>query len=233
MPPIVYTRTCSFSPPAGLLERNRIVSPQEDSPAASAYRMLRTQVLQRMDVNGWRSLALFSPRATDGKTTTAVNLALALANDRAHTVVLVELDLRKPGIAERFGLHPKHGIDDALASGVALEDCLYHPQGFDRLVLLPARSPLANSSEWLAGERCAQLVTELRNRYTDRILLFDLPPVLDADDALAFAPRVEAGLVVVAEGRTRRADLVRTIETLHRTPLVGTVLNRSSGTMGL
>jgi Mrp family chromosome partitioning ATPase len=71
-------------------------------------------------------------------------------------------------------------------------------------------------------------VAELRARYPERIIIFDLPPVLDADDALSFAPQVECGLVIAAEGRTRRSDLVRTIELLHKTPLVGTVLNRAT-----
>jgi len=114
-----------------------------------------------------------------------------------------------------------------LCGSAKLEDCLYHPGGFDRLVVLPARGPLAHSSEILAGPRCRELVGELHHRYADRIVVFDLPPVLAADDALAFAPLVECGLVVVAEGRTRRADLVRTIELLNKTPLVGTVLNRA------
>ena len=96
------------------------------------------------------------------------------------------------------------------------------------LVVLPARSGLANSSEILAGPRSRELVTELRSRYPERIIIYDLPPVLTADDALAFAPLVECGLVVAAEGRTRRQDLVRAIELLSKTPLVGTVLNRAT-----
>jgi Mrp family chromosome partitioning ATPase len=108
-----------------------------------------------------------------------------------------------------------------------VEDCLYHPEGVERLVLLPARSTLANSSEVIAGPRSREIVQELRSRYPERIVVFDLPPVLNADDALAFAPLVECGLVVAAEGRTRRNDLLRTIELLHKIPLVGTVLNRA------
>jgi Mrp family chromosome partitioning ATPase len=109
-----------------------------------------------------------------------------------------------------------------------VEDCLYHPDGFDRLVILPARAPMGNSSEALAGPRCRELVAELRSRYPDRILIFDLPPVLVADDALAFLPLVECGLVVAAEGSTPREDLLRCMELLRKTPVVGTVLNRAT-----
>lgn|SRR5271165_1640456 len=225
---VVYTHTRAFSPPSELLEANRIMNPAAADPGTAAFRMLRTQVLQRMDARGWRTLAIFSPGANDGKTTTAINLAINLANDHHHTALLVDFDFRQPTLAARLGLAPEFGVDDVLAGRAKLEDCLYHPAGFDRLVVLPARSTLAHSSEVLAGPRSRELVGELHRRYADRIVVFDLPPVLTADDALAFAPLVECGLVVVAEGRTRRADLVRTIELLNKTPLVGTVLNRAA-----
>ena len=225
---IVYTHTRVFSPSADALEGNRIMCPASAYPGAAAFRMLRTQVLQRMNAHGWRTLAVFSPGADDGKTTTAINLAINLANDHHHTVLLVDFDFRHPALAAKFGLAPEFGVDDALCGSAKIEDCLYHPEGFDRLVVLPARGTLENSSEILTGPRARELVAELHRRYAERIVVFDLPPVLGADDALAFAPLIECGLVVAAEGRTRRADLVRTIELLHKTPLVGTVLNRAA-----
>jgi Mrp family chromosome partitioning ATPase len=210
-----------------VLEDQRILDPASADPAAAAFRMLRTQVLQRMDANGWRSLAIFSPTASDGKTTTAINLGISLANDQSHSVLLVDFDFKRPTLAARLGLSPERGADDALTGSARVEDCLYHPAGFERLVVLPARNTLTNSSEILAGPRSREIVNELRSRYPERIVLFDLPPVLNADDALAFAPLVECGLVVVTESRTRRVDLVRTVELLHKTPLVGTVLNQA------
>jgi len=227
---IAYSITKSFTPPAQHLERNRVMSTTATGAAPAAYRMLRTQVLQRMDARAWRSLAVFSPGPEDGKTTTAINLAVSLASDRLHTVLLVDFDFKRPSLASSFALKPEFGVDDVLTGHAKLQDCLYHPAGFERLVLLPARSTLGNSSEILAGPRARELVAELRGRYKDRVIIFDLPPVLNADDALSFAPLVEAGLVVAAEGRTRRSDLVRTIELLSATPLVGTVLNRAADT---
>jgi protein-tyrosine kinase len=222
---IEYTRTKSFSASADLLESNRIVNVQSPGAAASAFRMLRTQVLQRMMENNWRSLAIFSPCRDEGKTTTAINLAISVANDHLHTVLLVDFDLKRPSLGAKLGLSPQKGADDLLRGEAEVEECLYHPDGFDRLVLLPVRSAMHNSSEALAGKRGRELVAELRGRYPDRIVLFDLPPILEADDALAFAPLVECGLVVVAEGLTSREDLLRSMELLHKTPIVGTVLN--------
>jgi protein-tyrosine kinase len=222
-----YTKTKVFNASQALLESNRILDPRSSDAAASAFRLLRTQVLQRMDPQGFRALAIFSASAQEGKTTIAINLAISIANDQRHSVLLVDFDFKHPSLAARLGLSPDFGADDFLLGNAGIEDCLYHPSGFERLVVLPARNGLLNSSEVLSGPRCRELVAELRNRYPERVLIVDLPPVLSADDALAFAPSIDCGLVVVTEGVTRREDLVRTIELLHKTPLVGTVLNRA------
>jgi len=225
---IEYTRTAVYAPRSEVLEANRIVNPALNDQAAAAFRMLRTQVLQRMDEKGWRSIAILSPNADDGKTTTAINLAISLAHDHRHTVLLVDCDLKHPAIATTLGMTPKFGLNDVLCGKAGVEQCLVHPDAFDRLVILPARAALENSSEALSGPSGRQLVMELRERYPERIVLYDLPPIMGADDALAFLPLVECGLIVVAEGSTRREDLLRCMELVSRTPIVGTVLNRSS-----
>lgn len=223
----VYTQTKVYTPDAATLERHRILVPGSTSTAADAFRMLRTQVAQRMGEHGWRTLAVCSAQRGEGRTLAATNLAVTLSADPRYSVLLCDLDLRAPSVATLFGLEVEAGVDDVLAGRATVEDCFVHPRGFDRLVLLPARATLGGSSEYLASAATARLVSELRARYPDRILIFDLPPVLLSDDALAFSPNVECALVVVAEGSTRRADLTRCLEMLKNTPVVGTVLNRS------
>jgi len=225
---IVYTdsRVVPVSPEH--LENQRVVLPGARGPASAGFRMLRTQVLQRMTAHRWRTLAIFSPSAGEGRTTTAVNLALHIANDQDHTVLLVDLDLRRPAVAATFGFAPERGVEDVLAGEAEVRECLYHPDGCDRLVVLPARQPVSHPSEVVAGLRCRELVAELRARYEERIVIFDLPPVLTTDAALAFSRHVECGLMVAVEGRTRREDLARSIELLHETPIVGTMLNRAA-----
>jgi protein-tyrosine kinase len=225
---LTYTQTRMFIPDPARLEANRILSAGGPTPASEAFRMLRTQVLQRMNEHGWRSLAILSPGENDGKTTLAINLAISLAADRHHTVLLADCDLRRPAIGTLFGLDVSQGIDDVLRGDADVSQCLVHPQAFERLVLLPARGPMTNSSEVLAGPPGRALVSDLRGRYTDRLVIFDLPPVLAADDALAFLPLVECALVVIAERSTRRDGLLRCMELVRNTPIVGTVLNKAA-----
>jgi protein-tyrosine kinase len=226
---IRYSQTRVFHADPDALERARIFDPTSDSAAVDAFRMLRTQVLQRMRDKGMNTLGVVSAGPGEGKSFTAANLAVQLAADRRHTALLVDYDLARPVVAASFGLAPEFGVEDVLATDVAADvtSCLYHPEGFDRLVLLPARGQSAGARP-IGGPRSFELIAELKARYRDRIVVFDLPPVLATDDAVAIAPHLDAVLVVVSEGRTRRGDLLRCMELMQRTIIVGTVLNRAS-----
>jgi Mrp family chromosome partitioning ATPase len=212
---------------AELLRRNRILRPQSTGPEVRAYKMLRTQVLQRMAERGFRSLAVVSPGNGDGKSVTAANLAIAIGEDADHTALLVDLDLHQPAIARLFGLRVETGVDRCLRGEASVADALLAPQGYGGCVLLPGARPVPQSSELLASERAAAVLAEIEQRYVNRVVIYDLPPLLVADDALALLPRVDAALLVVHEGHTRRAEVERALDLMRKVPVVGTVLNGS------
>lgn len=209
------------------LRANGILPPDSNGPAGHAFKMLRTQVLHRLRQRRWNTLAVISPTSGDGKTYTAINLAIAIAGDTNHTTLLVDLDLRNPRVHERFGIYPEIGVEQCLIGEASVSQALVNPQGYPKLVILPARMPVSNSSDLLSSAQTRTVIRELKERYPNRIVLFDLPPVLGADDALAFAPQIDAALVVVGEERTRREDLLRCFEVMHDVPVIGTVLNAS------
>jgi protein-tyrosine kinase len=221
--PVLVTRVVPVDPLR--LESERILSAGARERQGLPYKMLRTQVLRRLDKLGVNSLAVVGTAADTGKTLTAINLAITVAADPERTALLVDLDLRKPSIHRRLGIDPTVGIDDCLRGSRPLAEALVRIDGYDRFAVLPARERSLDSSELLSSRRTHELIHEMRSRYRDRIVMFDLPPVLQADDALAFARHVQAVLVVVGEGKTRRDDLVRTLELLRDVPIIGTVLN--------
>jgi Mrp family chromosome partitioning ATPase len=214
------------------LERERVLPPGAKGAEGGPYKMLRTQVVRRLGELKANTLAVLSASNGDGKTLTAINLAVAIAAHTGHTALLVDLDLRNPSIHKRLGFTPTVGVEDCIEQRRPLHEAMVKIAGYERLTVLPARERVEHSSELLASSRAAELVQELRERYLNRILIFDLPPVLLADDALAFSNHVQAGLFVIAEGKTSRTGVTRSLRLLERLPIVGTVLNRSQDTLG-
>ncbi len=224
---IAYSQTRKQPVRQDLLREQRVVTPQENGASADAYRMLRTQVLQRLNENNWNALAITSPGMGEGKTLTAINLAISLAQEVTCTVLLVDADLRHPGVHSYFGLSPDKGLSNYLTGDVPLPDLLINPAGIERFVILPGGTPLANSGEMLNSPKMKQLVEELKVRYKSRIVLFDLPPLLSSADALAFSPYVDAALLVIEEGKTSAEEIQRAADLLQNTHLIGTVLNKA------
>jgi len=210
------------------LRDRRVISDDQHGATADAIKLLRTQVLQRLRENNWNSLAIISPNLGEGKTVLAVNLALSLAMEVNATVLLVDADLRNPGVHKLLDVPVPAGLGDYLTRDIPVSEILFHPEGMGKLVILPGNQALSNSSEMLNSPKMTNLVEELKSRYPERIVIFDLPPVLTAADALSFSPHVDATLIVTEERKTRVEDLTRAVELLApNTNILGTVLNKS------
>lgn len=206
------------------LQRHPGVVRADRSALAETFKMLRSQLLQRLRADGQSVLAVTSPRALAGKSLTAVNLALTLAAEIDSTVLLVDADLSGQGLQALFGLDGEAGLSEHLSQGRAIQDVLVNP-GLPRLVLLPAGAGSTLQSAELLGTRGAQnLVHELKHRYPDRFVIVDLPPLLDTADALAFLPLADTTLLVVEEHGTLIADLEAANDLLAPFNLVGAVI---------
>lgn len=212
------------------LKANHIIFGEADRIGLTAYKMLRTQVLQRMNARQWNALAVTSPAPDDGKTLTSINLSISLARELNQTVLLVDMDLRNPSVHKRFGFSPEKGIGDYLLANAQMSEVLINP-GIERLVVMPGRDSLENSSEVLSSPAMGALVQELKTRYPSRMVIFDLPPILSADDALAFAPYVDAFLLVLRDGKNTRKELEHSMEIMKEATILGTVLNSSTETL--
>jgi protein-tyrosine kinase len=227
-PKITYTQTRCVNISREALARQRVVTGFDPCMYTDAFKILSTHVSQKLHDQNWNTLAITSPNEHEGKTLVAVNLAISLAMEFHQTVLLVDADLRRPTVRSTLELGRGPGLSDHLISQTPVEDLLIHP-GIDGFVVLPGGTPLLNSSELLGGRAMTQIVRELKNRYRSRIVVFDLPPVLAAADVLAFAPHVDAALLVVEERRTRTEDVLNSTEFLTGTHLIGSVLNKAVG----
>jgi capsular exopolysaccharide synthesis family protein len=225
---IVYSTTRSIPVPMRDQRANRLVSGFEPCAFTEAYKILSTQVAQRLREHRWNTLAVTSPRDGEGKTLTAANLAISLAMEFNQTALLVDTDLRQPSVRHLFGWNAGPGLRDYLVASTPIEELLVNP-GIRGFVVLPGGAPESNTSEMLGWVKMVHLVQELKARYPSRVVIFDLPPLLTTADVLAFAPHVEAMLLVVEEGVSRREDVARSAELLAATHVIGTVLNKARG----
>jgi len=209
------------------LENNRIVSALEPGDFTNSYKILRSQVLQKMKFNGWNTLGVTSPGRCEGKTLTATNLAISLALEVNYSVLLVDADMQYPDVAAKFGIEAKAGLSDHLNDGMPMEDLLIHPYRIDGFIMMPGGKSIANSSEILSSHMMLDFIANVKARYPSRIVIFDLPPILVAGESLNIAPHIDSILLVIEAGKTRKEDIVRSHELLAQSNVLGTVLNKS------
>jgi capsular exopolysaccharide synthesis family protein len=210
-----------------VLRENRVIAGMAAGTFMDAYNLLRTRILQVFKENDWNTLGITSPGPSAGSTLTALNLAISIAREVDYTVLLVDANLRQPTLLEQLGLEPRPGLSDYLSSDISINDLLFRPGIVEHLVVLSGGQPLANSAEMLNSPRMGRLAEEMKSRYHTRIVIYDLPPVLGASDTLAFAPHLDAALLVVEDGVTQKEELEQAVDLLSVTNIVGTLLNKA------
>jgi len=209
------------------LAANKVLPQLTDRPARRSYKILRTKVLQKLEANQWRSFAVTGPDTGAGKTLTAVNLALALAQDPNTWVFLVDLDLQRPKVGTTLGMTFSRGLTDYLHGDATFDEVIYNP-GIERLAVVPNSRPVEQSSELLSSQRMHDFMSQLEAEAPRRVIVYDAPPLLVSDDVLMVAPQIDGMLIVTTQGMTSRNTLEQAREVLAEMNVLGVVLNRSS-----
>lgn len=220
-----YTQTRVSPTHPDTLEQNRIVAGMLDNENSQTFRTLRTQVIQKMRENNWRSLAVTSPSEGEGKSMIAANLAMAIAMEVNQTVLLVDLDLKEPSQHTLFGIEQEYGFMDYIHGDVDLDQIMVNP-GVERLVVVPGHGSIENSSEIISGPKMVSFFNETKTRYRSRIVIYDMPPILPTDDVLSSIGHIDSALLVLEDGKNTEKDIVRAMRQLQKTSLLGTVINK-------
>jgi protein-tyrosine kinase len=223
---INYTHTRVIDVQKEHLEKNRIVAINKSDPNSLVFDLLRTQVLQKMEENNWRTLAITSPTPESGKTLVSINLAVSIAQQLDKTAMLVDFDLRRPQIANYLGISMEKSLNDLLDGKAELSEVLVNPD-MPGLVVLAPMNPVQKSSETLSSKKISDLIKDLRGHYKSRIIIFDLPPLLVIDDAMAILPHIDCVLMVVANGICTKQEIEESLRYLSSSNLIGTVLNKA------
>lgn len=210
---------------------NRIMLPgtkfAADAALAAAYRMIRTRLQNLIATKSWTTLAVTSPEAGDGKSVTALNLALSFARDQSRNVFLIDLDMRNPSLCRYLGLQPEATLVSYFTGERSAAE-VFFTVGIPNFVLAGNSESTEMASELLSGNRLEQLVDYIRSFAPNPLIIIDLPPVLVTDEALMIAPRVDATALVVADGQTRRDSVQRARQMLAEFSFAGVILNKSS-----
>jgi protein-tyrosine kinase len=210
------------------LDAKRVIAHDEKDPRARSFDMLRTQVLQTMDQRGWRVLGVTSPTPNCGKTVTAVNLAFSIARQPDRSVVLIDLDLQKPQVANTLGFNVESGLLAVLQGQLDLPSAVVAARaGNYHAMVLPTEGPIPDSSAWIASRAMSVMLQGIKGDYQSSTLIVDLPPMLVSDDVIALLPQLDCVLLVAATGKSTRAEIEECNRHLQSTEVVRLVLNKA------
>lgn len=216
--------------PAHLASRLILSGPgHEDPVVADKYRLLRTQLLKRMQAHGWSKLGITSAGPKAGKTLTSINLALSLARSGNERVILIDADLRKSSMADDLGIDGSVGLIDYLSTDLDLEAVAVSPRSDPNLLVIPGRRVElgAPTPEVLRSAKMAELIARAGAGTEPTIVVVDLPPVVVGDDVIAVAGYLDALILVIEENSTEVQEVKEAAELLADFNLIGSVLNKS------
>ena len=218
---------------ARLAEIGMVTPDRPRSAIAEEYRVIKRPLLRNAtavgpaQIDDGNLIMVSSALPSEGKTFCAINLAISMAMELDYTVLLVDADVSRPSVLNQLGLPPERGLMDALAGDVTdLSDVLLRTN-IEKLTLLPAGMPHARATELLASEAMTQLLEQMSNRYPDRIIIFDSPPLLVTTESRVLATHMGQIVMVVEAERTTHATVRQALATIENCPVKLMVLNKS------
>ncbi|SLN46906.1 Tyrosine-protein kinase YwqD [Roseovarius litorisediminis] len=206
------------------LQISRIVA-HKSCQEANPYDVLRTKLLQQMNKNGWKRVAITSPTAGCGKSTICANIAFSLARYVDFRVMVVELDLRRPSLKKIIGLAEKHQFSQVLKESDVAENHMVRIG--ENLIFATNSSSVSNAAELLQSVGAASVLDKLEATYRPNIVIFDTAPILTGDDTLEILDQVDCALLVAEAESSRSSEIDKCEHDLsERTNCAGIVLNK-------
>jgi capsular exopolysaccharide synthesis family protein len=212
---------------AGPIDARLVAAHAPQSFAAEQYRSVRTRVNNAENGRALRAVLITSPNKGDGKSLTAANLALTMAQEFQQRVLLVDADLRRPSIHRLFGIADTPGLSDILMGGATIDDALVAVPEHG-LTILPSGGVPMHPAELLGSAAMRRMLDTLRTRF-DRILI-DMPPVAPLADVAIASAMADGILMIVRAGVTPRPAIERALSGLDMSKVLGLVLNDAGDT---
>lgn len=202
------------------------------SPAAEEFRKLKQNLVRVTQKEGFQNTLLVTSGTTgEGKSVTAANLAVSLAQEFDHTVLLVDADLRRPTCHTLLQVEAEKGLADCLVNGTDISEAMVRV-GVGKLSFLPAGAAVPNPGELLASARMKRLLQEMKHRYPDRYIVVDTPPVLPFAESRSLARIVDGVVLVVKQGQLSHGALQEVFDALRGANILGAVYNQAARSSG-
>lgn len=215
-----------------MLEATGIVTPNAPrSHIADEFRVIKRPLISNAMGRGAAALAhgnlimVTSAMAGEGKSFTSVNLAMSIAAEMDHTVMLVDADVARPSVLRMLGLPAAPGLLDLLEGKAQMSDVLMKTN-IDKLTILPSGTPHARATELLASDAMRALLEDISRRYADRIVIFDSPPLILTTEARVLATQMGQVVMVVQADKTLQADVQQALATIEACPVKMMLLNK-------
>lgn len=214
----------------GITVTNQLLVTVNDphTQAAEEYSKLKSVIVKLTKKGSFLNMLMVtSSIGGEGKSLTSLNLALSLAQEFDHTVLLIDADIRKPTIHSYLGIENSLGLTDCLLDGVGVKDALIRT-GIGKLSFLPAGREVPNPAEVFNSKRMRDFFLEMKNRYHDRYIIIDTPPVLPFAETRSLSAIVDGIVLVAKEGLVTLHNIEETMECIKGTPLLGIVYNEAA-----
>lgn len=217
-----------------MLAAKGMVTPDQPRTAiAEEFRVIKRPLLRNATDTGPARITnanlimVTSAMPGEGKTFSAINLAISMAMELDYTVLLVDADVSRPSVFRQLGLPPERGLMDVLAGEVTdLSDVLLRTN-IEKLSILPAGMPHQRATELLASENMNRLLKQIASRYSDRIVVFDSPPLLVTTESRVLATHMGQVVLVVESERTTHSSVKQALATIESCPIKLMMLNKS------
>ena len=217
------------------LRKEGLIAPRNDTELlAKQYRAIKRPLIRHAfgkkatKIEDGNLIMVTSALSGEGKTFTSINLALSMARERDHSVVLVDADVAKPHVSHIFGVDDEPGLLDLLEDSSLSPQSLVIPTDVEHLYILPAGYPRINATELLASKRMEKLVHSLARISEQPIIIFDSPPLLQTSEASVVASLVGQVLMVVRAGQTSQQAVQSALAMLGDDAAVNLVLNQAT-----
>jgi len=214
-------------------ERGYLIDSGERKSIKDEFRQIKRKLLNNAfgsaakTLNNSNLVMVSSSTPNEGKTFVSINLALSIALEQDKTVLLVDADVLRPSVNRELGITTKPGLMEYLLGEKQNINEIIYSTSIEKLKLIPAGAPHHLSNELLASDKMASLAQELADRYPDRIVIFDCPPLIGVTETLVLANLMGQAVVVVEENKTKLADIQKATENLNENLALGLVVNKA------